>query len=115
MDGSETFENLAKQYSEDGSAASGGDLGWVSPGTTLPVFENTYDALDINGISEPINTSLGWHLLQVTERRENDLTDESIKYSARVQLVNQKTELIFRDWIKQLRDQSFVDIRLIQD
>jgi len=115
MDGSETFENLAKQYSEDGSAATGGDLGWVSPGSTLPVFENTYDALVINEISNPINTSLGWHLLQVTERRENDLTDESIKYSARVQLVNQKTELIFKDWIKQLRDQSFVDIRLILD
>ena len=115
MDGSETFENLAKQYSEDGSAATGGDLGWVSPGTTLPVFENTYDGLDIKEISDPINTSLGWHLLQVTERRENDLTDESIKYSARIQLVNQKTELIFMDWVKQLRDQSFVDIRLILD
>ena len=115
MDGSETFENLAKQYSEDGSAATGGDLGWVSPGTTLPVFENTYDALDINEISDPINTTLGWHIIQVTERRDNDLTDESIKYSARVQLVNQKTELIFKDWIKQLRDQSFVDIRLILD
>jgi len=114
-DGSETFENLAKQYSEDGSAASGGDLGWVSPGTTLPLFESTYDSLDINEISAPINTPLGWHLLQVTERRENDLTDESIKYSARVQLINQKTELIFKDWIKQLRDQSFIDIRLIQD
>jgi len=115
IDGSKTFEDLAKEYSEDGSAANGGDLGWVSPGTTLPIFENTYDLLDINEISEPINTTLGWHIIQVTDRRENDLTDESIKYSARVQLVNQKTELIFKDWIKQLRDQSFVDIRLIQD
>jgi peptidyl-prolyl cis-trans isomerase SurA len=115
IDGSETFENLAKQYSEDGSAAIGGDLGWVSPGTTLPIFETTYDSLDINEISKPINTPLGWHLLQVIERRDNDLTDESIKYSARIQLINQKTELIFKDWIKQLRDQSFVDIRLIQD
>ena len=115
IDGSKTFEDLAKEYSEDGSAANGGDLGWVSPGTTLPIFENTYELLDINEISEPINTTLGWHIIQVTDRRENDLTDESIKYSARVQLVNQKTELIFKDWIKQLRDQSFVDIRLIQD
>ena len=115
IDGSETFENLAKQYSEDGSAAIGGDLGWVSPGTTLPIFETTYDSLDINEISKPINTPLGWHLLQVIERRDNDLTDESIKYSARIELINQKTELIFKDWIKQLRDQSFVDIRLIQD
>ena len=115
IDGSKTFEDLAKEYSEDGSAANGGDLGWVSPGTTLPIFENTYELLDINEISEPINTTLGWHIIQVTDRRENDLTDESIKYSARIQLVNQKTELIFKDWIKQLRDQSFVDIRLIQD
>ena len=115
IDGSKTFEDLAKEYSEDGSAANGGDLGWVSPGTTLPIFESTYDLLDINEISKPINTTLGWHIIQVTDRRENDLTDESIKYSARVQLVNQKTELIFKDWIKQLRDQSFVDIRLIQD
>jgi len=115
IDGSESFEEVAKKYSEDGSAADGGDLGWVSPGTTLPIFESTYDALNINEISKPINTPLGWHLIQVTERRENDLTDESIKYSARVQLINQKTELIFKDWIKQLRDQSFVDIRLIQD
>ncbi len=115
IDGSKTFEDLAKEYSEDGSAANGGDLGWVSPGTTLPIFENTYDLLDINEISKPINTTLGWHIIQVTDRRENDLTDESIKYSARIQLVNQKTELIFKDWIKQLRDQSFVDIRLIQD
>jgi peptidyl-prolyl cis-trans isomerase SurA len=115
IDGSKTFEDLAKEYSEDGSAANGGDLGWLSPGTTLPIFENTYELLDINEISEPINTTLGWHIIQVTDRRENDLTDESIKYSARIQLVNQKTELIFKDWIKQLRDQSFVDIRLIQD
>ena len=115
IDGSETFENLAKEYSEDGSAASGGDLGWVSPGTTLPIFESTYEDLDINQISKPINSPLGWHIVQVTDRRENDLTDESIKYSARMQLVKQKTELIFKDWIKQLRDQSFVDIRMIQD
>ncbi|MDC6484401.1 peptidylprolyl isomerase [Methylophilaceae bacterium] len=115
IDGSETFENLSKKYSEDGSAANGGDLGWVSPGTTLPIFESTYDSLDINEISKPINTPLGWHIIQVTDRRDNDLTDESIKYSARMQLVNQKTELIFKDWIKQLRDQSFVEIRLIED
>jgi len=115
MDGSETFDKLAKEYSEDGSAADGGNLGWVSPGTTLPIFESTYEALDISEISKPINTPLGWHILQVTDRRDNDLTDESIKYSARMQLVNQKTELIFKDWIKQLRDQSFIDIRLIQD
>ena len=115
IDGSNTFEDIAKKYSEDGSAADGGDLGWVSPGTTLPIFESTYNALNINEISNPINTPLGWHLMMVTDRRENDLTDESIKYGARVQLINQKTELIFRDWIKQLRDQSFIDIRLIQD
>jgi len=115
LDGSETFEKLAKEYSEDGSAAAGGNLGWVSPGTTLPIFESTYDSLNIDEISKPINTPLGWHLIQVTERRENDLTDESVKYSARIQIVNQKTELIFKDWIKQLRDQSFVDIKMIQD
>ena len=115
IEGSQTFDQLAKEYSEDGSAADGGDLGWVSPGTTLPIFESTYNSLDINEISKPINTNLGWHIIKVTERRENDLTDESIKYSARTQLVNQKTELIFRDWIKQLRDQSFIDIRLIQE
>jgi peptidyl-prolyl cis-trans isomerase SurA len=114
-DGSKTFDEVAKQYSEDGSAADGGNLGWINPGTTLPIFQSTYEALDINEISRPINTSLGWHILQVTDRRDNDLTDESIKYSARMQLVNQKTELIFKDWIKQLRDQSFIDIRLIQD
>ena len=115
IDGSHTFEDIAKKYSEDGSAADGGNLGWINPGTTLPIFQSTYEALDINEISRPINTSLGWHILQVTDRRDNDLTDESIKYSARMQLVNQKTELIFKDWIKQLRDQSFIDIRLIQD
>jgi len=115
IDGSESFENIAKKYSEDGSSADGGNLDWVSPGTTLPIFESTYDNLDIDEISMPINTPLGWHIIQVTDRRENDLTEESIKYSARVQLVNQKTELIFKDWIKQLRDQSYVDIRLIQD
>ena len=115
IDGSESFENIAKKYSEDGSSADGGDLGWVSPGTTLPIFESTYDVLNIDEISKPINTPLGWHLIQVTDRRENDLTDESFKYSAKMQLINQKTELIFKDWIKQLRDQSFVDIRLLQD
>tara|TARA_B110000238_G_scaffold199052_1_gene245193 strand:+ start:765 stop:2072 length:1308 start_codon:yes stop_codon:yes gene_type:complete len=115
IDGSESFENIAKKYSEDGSSADGGDLGWVSPGTTLPIFESTYDVLNIDEISKPINTPLGWHLIQVTDRRENDLTDESFKYSAKMQLINQKTELIFKDWIKQLRDQSFVDIRLMQD
>ena len=81
----------------------------------MPIFESTYNTLDINEISKPINTTLGWHIIQVTDRRENDLTDESIKYTAKMQLINQKTELIFKDWIKQLRDQSFVDIRMIQD
>ncbi|MDG1693159.1 MAG: peptidylprolyl isomerase, partial [Methylophilaceae bacterium] len=74
-----SFSEAAEKYSEDGSAASKGDLGWLSPGDTIPEFEIEMDNLELNEISQPIKTALGWHLIQVNERREKDLSSESLR------------------------------------
>src|SRR5699024_12005245 len=72
----EDFAELARSYSEDPSAPQGGDLGWLSPGETVPAFEHAMDALSIEEVSAPVRSPFGWHLIQVTDRRETDFSDE---------------------------------------
>lgn len=106
------FEDMAKQYSEDPSATNGGDLGWINPGDTVPEFEKTMKQLNINQISDPIKTPFGWHLIQVLEKRSQDMSKESTRMQARQQIKMRKSEEAYQDWLQELRDRSFVELRL---
>ncbi len=106
------FEDMAKQYSEDPSANNGGDLGWINPGDTVPEFEKTMKQLNANQISDPIETPFGWHLIQVLERRSQDMSKESARMQARQQIKMRKSEEAYQDWLQELRDRSFVELRL---
>lgn len=106
------FEDMAKQYSEDPSSNNGGDLGWINPGDTVPEFEKTINQLNINQISDPTKSPFGWHLIQVLERRSQDLSQESARINARQQIKMRKSEEAYQDWLQELRDRSFVELRL---
>ncbi|TEA80206.1 molecular chaperone SurA [Allopusillimonas ginsengisoli] len=108
----EDFADLAKRYSEDASAPQGGDLGWLSPGETVPAFEQVMNSLQPNQISEPIRSQFGWHLIQVLERRNKDMGDEYKRMQARQALFERRLEPAFDDWLSQLRGQAYIDNRL---
>jgi len=106
------FEELARQYSEDPSASNGGDLGWINPGDTVPEFEKTISALKINEVSDPIKTPFGFHLIQVLERRSQDISKDAARIKARQEIKMRKSEEAYESWIQELRDKSFVEIHL---
>jgi peptidyl-prolyl cis-trans isomerase SurA len=110
-----SFSEAAEKYSEDSSAANQGDLGWLNSGDTLPEFEKEMDNLKIDEISQPVKTVLGWHLIQVNERREKDLSSESLRQRVKENLLKQKTEIKFKDWVKSLREGAHVEIWLYKD
>ncbi len=109
--GAKTFEQLARDNSEDGSAAQGGELGWASPGTFVPEFEETMNALPINGLSEPLVSRFGVHLIQVLERRQVALDIKQQREQARNVLREQKFEEAYLDWIRDLRGRAYVEMR----
>jgi peptidyl-prolyl cis-trans isomerase SurA len=106
------FEKLAKLHSDDLSAAKGGDLGWLSPGDTVPQFERAMDALQPGETSEPVRSPFGWHLIQVLERRDQDVTQERRRLEARRAIRERKAEEAFEDWVRQARDRAYVEYRL---
>jgi peptidyl-prolyl cis-trans isomerase SurA len=106
------FEEMARQYSEDGSASNGGDLGWVNPGDTVPAFEREMNSLEIDQISKPILTPFGWHIIQVLDRRKKDMTEQASRVKARQEIRARKAEEAYNDWIRELRDRAYVDLRL---
>ena len=108
----EKFEDLARQYSDDGSAKSGGDLSWVSPGDTVPEFEKTMNALAIGEISNIIKTQFGLHVMQVIERRNQDMSKEAARIKARQEIRARKSDEAYQDWVRELRDRAFVELRL---
>lgn len=112
LDHGDKFEDLARQYSDDGSAKSGGDLGWVNPGDTVPEFEKTMNALAPGEISNIIKTQFGLHVLQVLERRNQDMTKEAARIKARQEIRARKSDEAYQDWVRELRDRAFVEIRL---
>lgn len=112
LDNGEKFEVLARQYSEDGTASSGGDLGWVNPGDTVPQFEKAMNELKDNQISEPIRSPFGWHIIQVLERRQQDMSKESARLKARQEIRAKKADEAYQDWIRELRDRAYVEYRL---
>lgn len=111
MAGGTTFERVAQQVSEDASAPGGGDLGWVSPGSLVPEFETAMDALPVDGISDPVVSRFGVHLIQVLGRRDVDLDVKEQREQARNFLRAQKFETAYQDWVKELRGRAYVEMR----
>jgi len=112
LDNGEKFEVLARQFSEDGSASSGGDLGWVNPGDTVPQFEKAMNELKDNQISEPVRSPFGWHIIQVLERRKQDMSKEAARLKARQEIRARKADEAYQDWVRELRDRAYVELRL---
>lgn len=106
------FEDLARLHSEDASASRGGELGWVNPGDTVPEFEKAMNGLKPGEKSEPIQSPFGWHLIQVLERRTQDVTQERQRLLARQAIRERKAEEAFQDWVRQIRDSAYVELRL---
>ncbi|WP_194724552.1 peptidylprolyl isomerase [Noviherbaspirillum malthae] len=106
-----TFEELAKLFSNDLSASRGGDLGWIYPGDTVPEFERAMDALKPGEVSEPVESPFGYHLIQVVERKKDDVSKERQRLIARQAIRERKLEEATQDWLRQLRDRAYVEYR----
>ncbi|BAN36362.1 PpiC-type peptidyl-prolyl cis-trans isomerase [Sulfuricella denitrificans skB26] len=112
IDNGADFAELARLHSEDGSASKGGDLGWLSPGETVPEFERAMDGLKPGETSAPVKSPFGWHLIQVLERRSEDVSKERQTLMARQEIRARKADEAYENWLRQLRDQAFVEYRL---
>lgn len=115
LDHGENFEEIARLYSEDTSASSGGDLGWLSPGDTVPDFERTMNALLPGQISEPVQSQFGWHIIQVLEHRSQDISLDRHRQTARQEIRDRKADVVIQEWLRQLRDQAYIELRLDDD
>lgn len=112
LDNGGNFEELARLHSEDASAAAGGDLGWVSPGDTVPEFEQAMNRLKAGEISGPVQSPFGWHLIQAMEHRSQDMSKERQRQSARQAIRARKADAAFQEWLQRLRDRAYVEYRL---
>jgi len=109
--GKTSFEQVAKENSEDGSAADGGELGWASPGGFVPEFEDAMNALPLGGISAPVLSRYGLHLIQVLERRTVAVEAKQLREQARGALRERKYDDAYGEWVKDLRAKAFVEVR----
>ena len=109
--GAKRFEDLAREHSLDGSAASGGDLGWTAPGQFVPEFEEALTALAPGGISAPVVSRFGVHLIQVVERRSVALDAKQLREQARNALRERKFETAYAEWVREVRDRAYVEFR----
>jgi peptidyl-prolyl cis-trans isomerase SurA len=109
--GTRSFEQIARDNSEDGSAPQGGDLGWASPGNFVPEFEAAMTPLPIGGLSDPVVSRFGVHLIQVVERRKVALDAKQLREQARAALREQKFEAAYNEWVRDLRDRAYVEMR----
>lgn len=106
------FAALAKKYSDDpGSALKGGDLGWTSPGQMVPEFEKMIADTNIGTVSEPFRTQFGWHIVQVLERREQDMSEQILRQQAQMILRKRQFQDELPRWLKELRDQAYIQIK----
>jgi len=113
VNGKADFAELAKVHSDDtGSAPRGGELDWIYPGDTVPDFERALQELKVGEISQPVKTPFGYHLIQVLERRASDVSQERRRLEARKVLRERKSEDAYQEWLRQLRDQAYVELRL---
>ncbi|UTA48605.1 peptidylprolyl isomerase [Simiduia sp. 21SJ11W-1] len=107
------FAELAKEHSEDlGSALQGGDLGWANPGQFVPAFEETMAQLKPGEMSQPFRSQFGWHLMQVLERRQQDMSDTMIKNQAANLLRSRRFEEELQVWLQEIRDEAYVELKL---
>jgi peptidyl-prolyl cis-trans isomerase SurA len=110
--GSVDFADMARQYSVDGSAGQGGDLGWVYQGDTVQEFERAMDALEVGQISEPVRSPFGYHLIQVSERRSDEASADRVRSATRNLLRTRKSNERFQEWTTEVRDRAYVEYRL---
>jgi peptidyl-prolyl cis-trans isomerase SurA len=108
------FAEQAKRYSQDGSAQQGGDLDWLSPGQTVPEFETAMNKLQ-PGMIGAVQTQFGWHLIQVLERRNTDVSEQQKRQQARASIAALRLDELYQDWLRQLRDRAFVEYHIAVD
>ncbi|HEX4585837.1 MAG TPA: peptidylprolyl isomerase [Burkholderiaceae bacterium] len=111
LQGGQDFGQLARLYSVDPSSTRGGDLGWLYPGDTVPEFERAMNALQVKEVSEPIKSPFGWHLIQVLERKTEQASADRNRITARQMLRDRKLEEAMQEWLRQLRDRTYVEYR----
>jgi peptidyl-prolyl cis-trans isomerase SurA len=109
--GTRRFEDIAREDSLDGSAAAGGDLGWASPGQFVPEFEEAMNALPIGGVSPPVATRFGWHMIQVTDRRSVAPDTKQLREQARQALRERKFQDAYAEWVREVRGRAYVELR----
>jgi peptidyl-prolyl cis-trans isomerase SurA len=113
VNGKADFGELARVHSDDtGSAVRGGELDWIYPGDTVPDFERALQELKPGELSDPVKTPFGYHLIQVLERRSSDVSPERRRLQARQALRERKADEAYQEWLRQLRDQAYVELRL---
>jgi peptidyl-prolyl cis-trans isomerase SurA len=113
LDEGADFAELAREHSQDpASALTGGDLGWSTPDQFVGSFSETMQAQEIGGVSEPFLSQYGWHILQVLDRREQDMSDEARENMAVEILHKRRFEEEQQEWLKEMRDEAFVEVRL---
>ncbi len=113
IENGENFDEIARSHSDDTtSALNGGDLGWINPGQLVPEFEEAMNKIEINLIGEPIKTKFGWHLIQVVQRQKTDNTAGYQKALARDEIRKRKIEEETGIWLRRIRDEAYVDIRM---
>jgi peptidyl-prolyl cis-trans isomerase SurA len=110
--GGQDFGQLARLYSVDPSSTRGGDLGWLYPGDTVPEFEKAMNELKVKEISEPVKSSFGWHLIQVLDRKTEQASADRNRITARQMLRDRKLEEAMQEWLRQLRDRTYVEYRV---
>jgi peptidyl-prolyl cis-trans isomerase SurA len=106
------FGQFARTYSQDGSAVNGGDLGWISPGQTVPEFERAMNSLQDGQVSAPVRSEYGFHLIQVLGRREMEGSVQDQMDVARQAIGQRKAEQAYADWLRELRDSSYVQYNI---
>ncbi len=104
------FSIIAKKYSEDFSATNGGEIGWISEGLDQN-FDDQLSIIEKNEVSEPFKTDLGWHVIQYSDYKFDDAAAESIDNKIKLELINERTELLYQDWFTSLKNESFIEIR----
>ena len=113
IEGGEDYGTLARGHSDDKeSAIKGGELGWVQPGMLVPPFEEALAKLQVNELSQPVQTQYGWHLIQLLERKQSDDSAEFLKNQAREEIFKRKVEEETELWLRKIRDEAYVEIRL---
>jgi peptidyl-prolyl cis-trans isomerase SurA len=112
VNGRADFADMARVHSDDASSGRGGQLDWVYPGDTVPDFERAMQELKVDEISQPVRTPFGYHLIQVLERRAADISPERRRLQARQALRERKADEAFQEWLRQVRDRAYVELRL---